>query len=161
MAARLAVHHGATAQARADLAAAERLRGDLGHALPWAALRARLDMAAALLALSDVAGARLQLREIREIGWLRPDLGAIDAEVATVAAQVDAIRDTHLSAFMLTVAELRLLPLLATHLTFPEIGERLFISRHTVKTHAGSVYRKLGVTSRAEAVERIRELGLG
>ncbi len=147
MAARLAVHHGATAQARADLASAERLRGDLAHALPWAALRARLDMAAALLALTDVAGARLQLREIREIEWLRPDLGALDAEVATVAAQVDAIRETNLSAFMLTVAELRLLPLLATHLTFPEIGERLFLSTNTIKTEAKSIYRKLNVAS--------------
>ena len=132
----------------------------LGHALPWAALRARLDMAAALLALADVAGARLQLREIREIGWLRPDLGAIDAEVATVAAQVDAIRETNLSAFMLTVAELRLLPLLATHLTFPEIGERLFLSTNTIKTEAKSIYRKLNVASRSAAVERAGEIGL-
>jgi LuxR family transcriptional regulator, maltose regulon positive regulatory protein len=53
-----------------------------------------------------------------------------------------------------------MLPLLPTHLTYPEIGQRLFISRHTVKTHAASVYRKLGVSSRAEAVERIHALGL-
>ena len=46
----------------------------------------------------------------------------------------------------MTAAELRLVPLLPTHLTYPEIGERLFISRHTVKTHAGSVYRKLGAS---------------
>ena len=60
----------------------------------------------------------------------------------------------------MTAAELRLVPLLPTHLTYPEIGERLFISRHTVKTQAGSVYRKLGASSRTEAVERIIELGL-
>ena len=60
----------------------------------------------------------------------------------------------------MTAAELRLVPLLPTHLTYPEIGERLFISRHTVKTQAGSVYRKLGVSSRKEAVDRIVELGL-
>jgi len=57
-------------------------------------------------------------------------------------------------------AELRLLPLLSTHLTLPEIGARLFISRHTVKTQAISVYRKLGVSSRSEAITRMRELGL-
>jgi LuxR family maltose regulon positive regulatory protein len=60
----------------------------------------------------------------------------------------------------LTAAELRLVPLLPTHLTYPEIGERLYISRHTVKTQASSVYRKLGASSRKEAVERIAALGL-
>ena len=60
----------------------------------------------------------------------------------------------------LTGAELRLLPYLATHLTFPEIASRLFISRNTVKTEAVSIYRKLGVSSRSEAIERAVEVGL-
>ena len=42
-----------------------------------------------------------------------------------------------------------------------EIGERLFLSRHTVKTQAISIYRKLGVSSRSEAITRMHELGLG
>ena len=54
----------------------------------------------------------------------------------------------------LTPAEVRLLPLLATRLTFPLIAERLGISRNTVKTQAISTYRKLGVSSRNEAVAR-------
>jgi len=60
----------------------------------------------------------------------------------------------------LTAAELRLLPLLTTHLSYQEIGERLYVSRNTVKTHALSVFRKLGVSSRSEAVERAEEIGL-
>ena len=60
----------------------------------------------------------------------------------------------------LTGAELRLLPYLATHLTFPEIAGRLFISRNTVKTEAVSTYRKLGASSRSEAIERAVEVGL-
>ena len=63
-------------------------------------------------------------------------------------------------AMSLTGAELRLLPYLATHLTFPEIASRLFISRNTVKTEAVSIYRKLGVSSRSEAIERAIEVGL-
>jgi LuxR family maltose regulon positive regulatory protein len=59
----------------------------------------------------------------------------------------------------LTTAELRLLPLLPTHLTFAEIGQQLYVSRHTVKTQAISVYRKLGVSSRSQAVQRLEELG--
>ena len=60
----------------------------------------------------------------------------------------------------LTPAEQRLLPLLTTHLTFREIGELLEISRNTVKTQAICTYRKLGVTSRSEAIERAIDLGL-
>ena len=60
----------------------------------------------------------------------------------------------------LTAAELRLLPYLATHLTFPEIASRLFISRNTVKSEAVAVYRKLGVASRSDAIERAVEVGL-
>ena len=53
-----------------------------------------------------------------------------------------------------------MLPYLATHLTFREIAERLFLSRHTVKSHAMAIYRKLSVTSRNDAVERAGALGL-
>jgi LuxR family maltose regulon positive regulatory protein len=60
----------------------------------------------------------------------------------------------------LTRAELRLLPLLSTHLSFREIGERLHVSRNTIKTQAISVYRKLGVSSRSEAVAVAEDLGL-
>jgi LuxR family maltose regulon positive regulatory protein len=60
----------------------------------------------------------------------------------------------------LSEAELRILPYLATHLSFREIGERMFLSRHTVKSHAMAIYRKLSVTSRTGAVERAGALGL-
>jgi len=61
-------------------------------------------------------------------------------------------------ASALTTAELRLLPLLPTHLSSREIAERLFVSRHTVKSQVQSVYRKLGVSSRGAAVELMAEL---
>jgi LuxR family maltose regulon positive regulatory protein len=60
----------------------------------------------------------------------------------------------------LTSAELRVLPLLQTHLSFREIGDRQFVSRNTIKTQAISIYRKLGVSSRSSAVDRAAELGL-
>jgi LuxR family maltose regulon positive regulatory protein len=63
-------------------------------------------------------------------------------------------------ASSLTAAELRLVPLLSTHLVFREIGERLHVSRHTVKTQAISVYPKLGVSSRSEAIDRAQAIGL-
>ena len=65
-----------------------------------------------------------------------------------------------LGASSLTAAELRVLPLLATHLSFPEIGAALFLSPNTVKSQAISLYRKLGVATRSQAVARSRELAL-
>ena len=60
----------------------------------------------------------------------------------------------------LTPAELRLLPYLQTHLTADKIAERLFLSRHTVKTQVKSIYRKLGVSSRNDAVQQATAIGL-
>jgi LuxR family transcriptional regulator, maltose regulon positive regulatory protein len=51
-------------------------------------------------------------------------------------------------------------PLLSTHLSFREMGERLHISQHTVKSQALSVYRKLGVSSRSQAIQCIQQTGL-
>jgi len=52
------------------------------------------------------------------------------------------------------------LPYLASHLTFPEIASRLFISRNIAKTEAVAIYRKFGISSRSEAIERAVEVGL-
>jgi LuxR family maltose regulon positive regulatory protein len=60
----------------------------------------------------------------------------------------------------LTAAELRLLPLLSTHLSFPEIAAEMFLSPNTVKSQAYSLYRKLGASSRSQAVARSRDLAL-
>jgi len=60
----------------------------------------------------------------------------------------------------LTTAELRVLRLLPTHLSFREIAGRLHVSTNTVKTQAQAVYRKLDASSRSQAVARGRELGL-
>jgi ATP/maltotriose-dependent transcriptional regulator MalT len=60
----------------------------------------------------------------------------------------------------LTAAELRVLSLLTTYLSFQEIADRLVVSRNTVKTHVMAIYGKLEATSRSEAVERAVEVGL-
>jgi DNA-binding CsgD family transcriptional regulator len=60
----------------------------------------------------------------------------------------------------LTDAEHNVLRYLPSHLNYPQIAEVLCLSRHTVKSHAVAIYRKLGVSSRAAAVQTARELGL-
>ena len=63
-------------------------------------------------------------------------------------------------ASALTGAELRLLPLLSTHLSFPEIAGEFCLSRNTIRSQAMSIYQKLWASSRSQAVARSRELGL-
>jgi LuxR family transcriptional regulator, maltose regulon positive regulatory protein len=158
--ARISLMHGAVAQAQADLAHAQRLRPRLGHVVPWLAIRARLDLSRAHLAMDDSGGARTLMAEVDDILLLRPDMGALLVERDELARQLREIRGGSAGASTLTMAELRVLPLLTTHLSFREIGERLFVSQNTVKTQAISIYRKLDATSRSEAVERSIELGL-
>jgi LuxR family transcriptional regulator, maltose regulon positive regulatory protein len=160
VAARTALHRGDVPQAQDHLARAAHLRPRLTAALPHRAVQALLELARAHLALTDVAGARTLLREAQIILHQRPHLGTLPAQAAQLQSKLDAVRETTTSAATLTSAELRLLPLLSTHLTFREIGERLCISQHTVKCQAVSVYRKLGVSSRGQAIQRVQQTGL-
>ena len=50
--------------------------------------------------------------------------------------------------------------MLSTHLSIPEIAGELFLSRNTIKSETNSIYRKLGASSRSQAVARAREVGL-
>jgi LuxR family maltose regulon positive regulatory protein len=159
--ARLEARHGRGARARADLVLAQRLRPQLTTALSWFAVQTRLELARAHLALADPAGARALQLEARDVLRARPGLGCLDADAQELGRQISAVADPAAGwASTLTAAELRLLPLLTTHLSFREIAERLFVSRNTVKTQAISVYRKLDASSRSEAIARAVELGL-
>jgi LuxR family transcriptional regulator, maltose regulon positive regulatory protein len=160
VAARTALHRGDVESARQHVAQCVRLRTSLSYAVPFLAVQTRLELASAYLELADSAGARVILREVRDVLRLRPDLGILPAKAGELSAKLAAMGAGTVGASSLTTAELRLLPLLSTHLSFREIGERLHVSRHTVKTQAMSVYRKLGVSSRSEAIVRGHEVGL-
>jgi LuxR family maltose regulon positive regulatory protein len=161
VAARVAVRQGDVPRAQEQLAQAVRLRPLLTYALPYFAVQTLLELGRVCLALDDAAGARVVLRQARDVLRRRPDLGILPKEAEELRSKVDTSRGGMAGVSSLTTAELRLLPLLPTHLTYAEIGERLYISPHTVKTHATAVYRKLGVSSRGQAVQRLQELGLG
>ena len=161
VAARVAVHQGDVPRVQQQLARATRLRPLLTYALPYLAVQTLLELGRACLAVDDAAGARVMLRQARDVVRRRPDLGVLPDQVEELRSKLDISRGGMAGVSSLTTAELRLLPLLATHLTFAEIGERLYLSKHTVKTQAMSVYRKLGVSSRSQAVQRARQLGLG
>jgi len=159
--ARTALHRGDVSAARQELVTAQRLRPLLTYALPHFAVQARIELARVHLALSDPAGAWTLMREVDELLRRRPGLGNLTDEAAAFGSRLPEEHGPGVPGVSaLTAAELRLLPMLATHLSFPQIAEQMSLSRHTVKSEAMSIYRKLGVSSRAQAVVRSRERGL-
>ena len=159
--ARVALHEGRPEDARAALSRAHRLRPLLDHGVPWLTIPVGLELTRAHLTLADAGAARTVLAETEQVLELRPHMGSLVDEARELRARVEATAGSAGAwAMSLTGAELRLLPFLATHLTFPEIASRLFISRNTVKTEAVAIYRKLGVASRSAAIERAVEVGL-
>jgi LuxR family maltose regulon positive regulatory protein len=160
VAARLARHRNDIQRAREMLARAVRLRPQLNSSLPGISVQTGIEMARAHIELAEVAGAKLVLRETRVILDQCTDLGVLASEWDELDRSLARMEPGKVGPTSLTTAELRLLPLLASHHTFPEIGDRLYISRHTVKTQAMSIYRKLGASSRSEAVRIAAEIGL-
>jgi LuxR family maltose regulon positive regulatory protein len=159
--ARAALRHGRWEEARADL---EQLRGPMrsrGRGLfPWLVVQTWIEFARAYLALRETRSVSELLDEIHELLRERPYVGVLADEAELLEREVEAIPEQDRTTSGLTPAELRLLPLLSTHHSFREIGEQLFVSRNTIKTQAISVYRKLGVTNRSDAIERAARLGL-
>jgi LuxR family maltose regulon positive regulatory protein len=159
--ARIAMHRGDVPEARRELVNAQRLRHLLSYANPPLAVQARIDMARVYLALSDATGARTLMREIDDLFRQRPKLGTLVGEAQALRTRIAKVRGTSVpGTSALTAAELRVLPMLSTHLSFAEIAAELFVSPNTAKTHAVSIYRKLDAGTRGQAVARARELGL-
>jgi LuxR family maltose regulon positive regulatory protein len=159
--ARAAWHRGDVPAARQELVSAQRVRHLLTYALPHVAVQARIELTRVHLAIADLAGARTLMGEIDELLKRRPGLGTLVGEAETLRARLGKERGSSVpGASALTTAELRLLPMLWTHLSFPEIAAELFLSPLTIKSEMKSIYRKLGASTRNQAVTRARELGL-
>jgi LuxR family maltose regulon positive regulatory protein len=161
VAARSAARRGDLAEANARLEHADQLLPFATPAVPWLAALALLELVHVRLALADADAARALVRRVGDIFRVRPRLGVLVQRCAGLDRRTHTLAEPEGRwASSLTPAERRLLPLLATHLSFREIGERLFVSRNTVKTQAIAVYRKFGVSSRSAAIERAVALGL-
>jgi LuxR family transcriptional regulator, maltose regulon positive regulatory protein len=158
--ARLAIHRGEIPTAREHLARAERLRPQLSHVLPHYAVQAQLQLARGHRAIADAATARAVLWDAEDVLRRRPSLGVLGRQADELRAQLDTLHGDAVGALSLTAAEIRLFRLLGSHYSFREIGAQLDLSQHTVKSQAMSIYRKLGVSSRSQAMLRGRDLGL-
>jgi LuxR family maltose regulon positive regulatory protein len=159
-ASRAALHQGNISKGRLYLGRASRLRPLLTYALPVVSLQALLEMARSYITLADRAGAAAVLTQAQGILQQRPGLGILPTEADRLQAKLATVEARAAGPSALTAAELRLLPLLSTHLTVPEIAAELFLSPHTVKSEMKSIYSKLGATTRTQAVTRSRKLGL-
>jgi LuxR family transcriptional regulator, maltose regulon positive regulatory protein len=99
--------------------------------------------------------------------WLREQLqlNARTAVSSTLAEHLPAIAPRIASepshaCEQLSARELAVLKLIAQGCSNQEISDQLFISLHTVKTHASHINSKLGVERRTQAVARAKELGV-
>lgn len=113
----------------------------------------------------DPSGARRLVARARGILEALPDPGDGLARVdrTTKALKLRAARrhdPTGAPFWELSEREMDVLRLLPGSLSQREIAAELYVSFNTVRTHTRVIFSKLGATSRAEAVERARELGL-
>ncbi len=146
--------------ARAHLMRALALLARLG-AFPWLSIQTRIALGRAASALGDLTVAESLFGETRRELARFPDAGVLPRMLARGEHVLEAARGGGGELDEpLTNAERRVLELLPTHLSTLEIGEALHISRTTVKPHLASIYRKLGVARRSDAVARAWHYGL-
>ena len=159
VAARVAIRRGDLEHARSHVALAVRNRPLCFPDVPFSAVFL-LQLAEVYVALADPAGARAVLHQINGVLATRSGLGGIVNRCDVLRGKLDGASPALVGASSLTAAELRLVPLLSTHLNYKEIGERLYVSRNTIKSETASIFRKLGVSSRSEAVRAAEQLGM-
>jgi LuxR family maltose regulon positive regulatory protein len=150
---------GRPGEARGELERALRLRRRVPGVSPWPTLEALLQLAEVRLGLGDRAAADL-LNEAQELLASLPDGG--EAQLARLRRLGQEL--TGLSSGPppepLTEREVTVLRLLRGTLSLREIGQELHLSPNTVKTHTRVIYRKLGVSTRRQAVEQGHRAGI-
>ncbi len=149
---------GKVREAAADRRLATDLLGRLDAFAPWYEAETMVTLARTAARLDDVTVATGLLEEAARVLKLTPDAVVLGEWIEQTAITIEAVSSAAVGE--LTPAELRVLQFLPTHLSLPQIAAQAFVSPNTVKTQAQSIYRKLGVSSRREAVERARSSGL-
>ena len=130
-------------------------------ASPWRSIRTRALLGAVAVALGDLPLAGSLLDEARRELASYPDAGGLPRLLAREERALERARGGGgVLGKPLTPAELKVLELLPTQLSLAEIGETLHSSRNTVKAQVRSIYMKLDVSGRTDAVARARRHGL-
>jgi LuxR family maltose regulon positive regulatory protein len=108
----------------------------------------------------DLAGARDLVEQARELIEQFTDPGVLPVLLEQTWQMLASVPRQRVEAAALTDRELVVLRLLPSRLPTREIGRELSVSVNTVRSQVQAIYRKLQVSSRAEAVTRAHELGL-
>jgi LuxR family maltose regulon positive regulatory protein len=155
-------HAGRATEMEDDRRHCHRLFADLVGIAPWLNLQARVVLAGEALLRSDRAGAATLLNEVDGLLEVTPGAVGVARRASALRRELAAARDPRqrFGPASLTTAELRVLRLLPTHLSVAEIADRLYVSRNTVKSQTISIYRKLGTSSRGEAIAAAVAAGL-
>jgi LuxR family maltose regulon positive regulatory protein len=143
-------------EAPAVIARTARHLGDMVPQVPWRVILIQVVLGEVQLLRGETAEAERWAQRAETTLAAFPDPGMLRGRVLRLR---EALEERRL-ADPLSPAERRVLDLLPTQLTAPQIAARLFLTTNTVKTHMKNVYMKLGVKTRTDAVERSRELGL-
>jgi LuxR family maltose regulon positive regulatory protein len=141
--------------------AARKKLANFERSAPWFGILGLIPLIRTSLLVDDAQTA-LELQQELEAKMLDQD------SATPLAKHIDDLGDAVRGAnaafadrtWALTTAELRVLQYLPTNLSLADIAERLFVARNTVKSHAAAIYRKLGTTSRTDAVDLARAAGL-
>ena len=135
-----------------------RLRRSWGH--PLETVDALIVAAPVAAALRGRRAAASLLAEARLLVGSCPDAGVLQARLADASRAALPRPDVYRTGDELTARERTVLRLLARGRSKRQIADELVVSFNTVHSHTKAIYRKLGVSSREEALERMRELGL-
>jgi LuxR family maltose regulon positive regulatory protein len=128
---------------------------------PWPTLLGLLALARVRAARGDGSGARAFLDEARDVVEACPDAGMFPDLLERQEHELSKRRRTESALTeVLTERELAVLRLFDGDDSYRQIGQTLYVSVNTVKTHVRSIFRKLGVSSRDEALQRARERAL-
>src|SRR5262249_22726148 len=92
--------------------------------------------------------------------WTRPKEVVVVKEVRVADGAPFVVNGENLRQLGLTQREHEILGLIAQGLSNREIGEKLFVSENTVKTHSSRLFEKMSVGRRVQAVQEARRLGL-
>ena len=153
-------------EAQSELEQALEVRRKWPALSPWPKLEILLRLAPVRAGLGDRAGSAALLNEARQLLDSHP-VGA-DAQLARLErlqrrlvgrSRPGRSRPAG-SGESLTERETDVLRMLQGTLSLRDIGRELYLSPNTIKTHARTLYRKLEVSDRQDAVSRGRELGL-
>jgi LuxR family maltose regulon positive regulatory protein len=152
---------GLLTEARHELEHALQIRRSQSGISPWATVEILVRLAPVLSGTGDLAGAIALAEEARQLLHAAPDGGsALLARLERLERPLTTRSPKADLAEPLTDREVAVLRMLSGALSLREIGQELYISQNTIKTHTRAVYRKLDVSSRVDAIAQGRKIGL-